>query len=112
VPNGRSGGFIISKADLKQLLDALSDSAAKVIAHPPPSDPADVLEMVRRVGECPNDHIAVEEQHHASYVIHLTNEPEPIWVSVLPDTPLFQELRQRHKQWELEHPNWTGWVAF
>lgn len=112
MPNGRSGGFILGKADLKQLLNTLSDSDETASAHTPPPDPTDLLEIARLLEECPSDQIAVEEQHYTSYVIHLANEPEAIWVSVLPDTPLFLELRQRHKQWALEHPNWMEWIAF
>ena len=47
---------------------------------PSPGDPTDVLELARSVEECPNDRIAVEEHDHLSYIIHLSNEPEAIWL--------------------------------
>ena len=82
MPNGRSGGFIIDKADLKQMLRVLqvSIAATKVSDLPSPDDPTDVLELARSVEECPNDRIAVEEHDHLSYIIHLSNEPEAIWL--------------------------------
>ena len=59
MPNGRSGGFIIDKADLKQMLRALqvSLSASKVNELPSPDDPTDVLELARLVEECANDRL-------------------------------------------------------
>jgi hypothetical protein len=113
MPNGRSGGFLIEKPDLKHLVEALLDATvvAKVVVHSR-LRPAGALEIARFVDECPNDRIAVEEQDHKSYIIHLSNKPEPIWVMVGPETPLFLELRQRHARWVTEHPDWKGWIAF
>jgi hypothetical protein len=114
MPNGRSGGFVIDKADLEQLVKKLRDSIATTRVNDLPSthDSIDVLELARFIEDCPNDRIAVEEQYHSSYIIHLSNEPEPIWFAVAPDTPIFVELRERHKRWAREHPNWNGWIAF
>jgi hypothetical protein len=74
--------------------------------------PVDALETARFVDECPNDRIAVEEQDHKAYVIHLSNEPEIIWLLVGSEEPIFLELCQRHKRWTTEHPDWNGWIAF
>ena len=51
MPNGRSGGFIIDKADLKQMLRVLqvSIAATKVSDLPSPDDPEDGLELARLV---------------------------------------------------------------
>lgn len=114
MPNGRSGGFVIEKADLKHLIEALPNVSvvANIVGHSSPLRPADALEIARCVDECPNDRIAVEEQDHKFYIIHLSNEPELTWVTVGSETPLFSELRQRHDQWATEHPEWKGWIAF
>jgi hypothetical protein len=114
MPNGRSGGFVIEKADLKGLLKELPDATvvAKIIVRPGPLRTAVALEVARLVDKCPNGRIAVEEQDHKFYIIHLSNEPDLIWVMVAPETPLFLELRQRHGRWATEHPDWKGWVSF
>jgi hypothetical protein len=114
MPNGRSGGFIIDKADLKQMLRAMQVSIATTKADElsSPHDSTDVLELARLVEACPSDRIAVEEQDHLSYIIHLSDEPEAIWFAVGPNTPIFVELRERHKRWAHEHPGWNGWIAF
>jgi hypothetical protein len=64
------------------------------------------------VDECPNARIAVEEQDHKAYIIHLSNEPEIIWLVVGPEASIFLELRQRHERWATEHPDWDGWTGF
>jgi hypothetical protein len=114
MPNGRSGGFVIEKADLKHLVEAFPDGSvvARIVARSSAPRPADALEIARFVDKCPSDRIAVEEQYHKSYIIHLSNEPELIWVMVGSETPLFPELRQRHDRWSTEHPEWKGWIAF
>ena len=115
MPNGRSGGFIIEKTDLKNLVGAFP--GATVVAtlferFPTPPRPVSPIEAARLVDECRNDRIAVEEQDHTSYIVRLSNEPEIIWLVVVPETPIFLELRQRHQRWVTEHPNWNGWIAF
>lgn len=114
MPNGRSGGFVIEKADLQQLVKALPDAAVvgKIRAQSSSLRPADALEIARLVGECPNDRITVEEQDHMFYIIHLSNKAGIVWVMVGSETPLFPVLRQRHARWATEHPGWKGWIAF
>jgi hypothetical protein len=64
MPNGRSGGFVIEKTALKELIKALPVGTviATVTADPSRLRPADAQEVARLVEECPNDRIAVEEQ--------------------------------------------------
>jgi hypothetical protein len=114
MPNGRSGGFVIEKADLKNLVKTIPDATviARILSSSAEPRPLDAVETSRLVGECLNDRIAVEEQHHDCYIIHLTNEPENIWLMVGPMAPIFLELRERHRRWTTEHPDWHGWIAF
>ena len=115
MPNGRSGGFVITTADLKELVKGVSETTGavgKMIVPPLPIRAANADEAARFVGECPHDRVAVEEQDHKSYVIHLSNEPKLIWLLVDSASPLFPEIRQRHSQWMTEHPGWDGWMAF
>src|SRR5215471_7253454 len=114
MPNGRSGGFVIEKVDLKHLVKSLhgGPAAAKIFSHSSQTRLADTQELSRLVDECRTDRIAVEEQDHKFYIIHLSNEPELLWVMVGSEMPLFLELRQCHDRWAAEHPNWKGWIAF
>jgi len=98
MPNGRSGGFIIEKADLNRLVKNLPDAqyVCKIVKKSPWLQPADALEIARLVDECPKDRIAVEEQDGKFCVINLRNEPEPLWFMVDSESPIFSELRQRN----------------
>jgi hypothetical protein len=117
MPNGRSGGFPIETADLRRLLSEVADTAsigklASEGGSPRPElRPVVRAEVLRLVEECRQQHVAVEEQDHSSYIIHLSNEPV-VWVLVNPDSPMFAGLKQRHGQWKIEHPNWGGWMGF
>jgi hypothetical protein len=114
MPNGRSGGFVITTADLKELVRGVSDNAVvgQMVVHSLPFRAANAAEITRFVEECPHDRVAVEEQAHKSYIIHLSDEPKPIWLLVGSESPIFLEIRQRHAQWMTEHPDWQGWKAF
>jgi hypothetical protein len=77
MPNGRSCGFVIEKADLKNLVKTFADVTllARVFEGSARPRLANALETTRLVDECPTDRIAVEEQDHAAYIIHLRNDP-------------------------------------
>src|SRR6516162_4633969 len=114
MPNGRSGGFIIRKADLRELMiSVVPDSAilGKIFDHSPRSRPVNVSEATRFVEQCPHNRVAVEEQDHTAYIIHLSNEqPNFVWIAIGPESPIFPEIVQRHIQWNNEHPDWNGWM--
>jgi len=117
MPNGRSGGFPIDTADLKRLVSEVADSvsigmlASTGGSSSPLLRPITGAEVLRLVEECSHRRVAVEEQDHWSYVVHLSNEPV-IWIVVPPDSPLFVALKQRHGEWQMEHPDWHGWIGF
>jgi hypothetical protein len=114
MPNGRSGGFVIKTAELKKLVNTVLDTAVvgQMAVLALPFRAANAAEVTRFVEECPQDRVAVEEQDHKSYVIHLSNEPKLVWLVVGADSPIFIEMRQRHAQWMTKHPGWEGWMAF
>ena len=114
MPNGRSGGFLIRTADLKELVKGVSNTAmvGQMVVLPLPIRAANAAEVTRFVEECPHDRVPVEEQDHKGYVIHLSNEPKLKWLLVGSESPIFLEIRRRHAQWMTEHPGWNGWVAF
>jgi hypothetical protein len=114
MPNGRSGGFVIKTAELKELVKAVSDTAAigHMVVHPLPIRAANAAEVTGFVEECAQERVAVEEQDHRSYIIHLSNEPELKWLVVGPESPIYLEIRQRHAQWMAERPGWNGWIGF
>jgi hypothetical protein len=117
MPNGRSGGFPIDAADLKRLVSEVADAASIGMlasaggSASPGLRPIGGAQVLRLVEECRHDRVAVEEQDHSSYIIHLSNEP-PVWIFVQPDSPMFGGLKQRHGQWKIEHPDWDGWIGF
>jgi hypothetical protein len=112
MPNGRSGGFIIEKTDLAGLVNAMPDSTGLTVAFggnwPRPTDAS---EVVRLLESYPSDRLAVEKQDHGWYIIHVSNQPV-IWVTVFPESPIFPEMCERHKQWTTANPGWNGWIAF
>ena len=113
MPNGRSGGFIIETADLKELVTAVSDTAVVgKLTTGLRLRTASAAEISRCIEECPLDRIAIEEQDNTFYIIHIRNEPDIIWVSVNSESPIFAQLRQRHTRWMAEHPGWNEWIGF
>ena len=113
MPNGRSGGFVIETADLKQLLTAVSETAVVgQLSTGRQLRAASTAELSRCIEECPLERVAVEEQHDIFYIIHISNSPINIWVSVTSESPIFVQLRQRHARWMAEHPGWNGWIGF
>ena len=113
MPNGRSGGFVITTADLKELVKAIPDETVvgQMTVGSSPIRAATAAEAIRFVEECPNDGVAVEEQDHKFYILHLSNDPI-VWLSIDPRSPIFLEIQRRHAQWRIEHPGWIGWIAF
>lgn len=114
MPNGRSGGFLIAKADLAMLLAALP--ASTTVGFPVMrrhragetggSDaPLSVADTISMVGEFKWPTVWIEEQDHRLYVIHLdhpvemSGEPRADrWVVVKQESPVFAALRERHEQ--------------
>ena len=113
MPNGRSGGFVIETADLKRVVQSVSgDAVVGQLTTGSKPQAASAVDVARLLQECPRHRIAVEEQDRVFYIIHISNEPDTIWVVVRSDSPIFLELRSRQAQWMAEHPGWNGWVAF
>ena len=113
MPNGRSGGFLLETTDLKQLVadSAQVQSIAILIDGGPPLRPATASDLLPLIDGVTSKRVAVEEQDHCSYVIHLSNEPV-LWIFVKTDSPLLEPLRQHHTRWSWTHPLWRGWIAF
>jgi hypothetical protein len=105
MPNGRSGGFVIETADLKQLVQAISGETVvgKLFTMVLKEQPACAEEVLRLIDECRKDRLAVEEQDHAFYVIHFSDERNIKWLLLNSTSPMFAELRSRHARWLDEH---------
>src|SRR5215510_2370415 len=115
MPNGRSGGFVIETADLRQLVQVVSGDTivGKVFTNGTKSLAACADEIVRLIDECPHQRLPVEEQDCTFYVIHFSKDRNNIrWVVINSTSRLFTELRNRHTRWMAEHPSWLGWVEF
>src|SRR6266496_6298641 len=111
MPNGRSGGFLLNTATLKQLIADGSqvESVAFLIDGGPPIRPASASDLAPLIEGVKAERLAVEEQDGSSYVIHLSNEPI-LWIFVKSDSPLRASLRQHHTHWMTTHPLWNGWI--
>ena len=113
MPNGRSGGFLISKDQLEQLLKGLGDQP--VLGHAlanrvdwPTSSPSwaevDAAAARTMLSTFPGERVWVEEQDHTYYILHLDHEvqehgePEAgKWIVVRSESPLFGPLRECHR---------------
>jgi hypothetical protein len=101
MPNGLSGGFRVSKLTLERILDALPADTVVGMTPTRPFASVDVSAVCRMVAAYPDDLIWVEEHDYGSYVIHLepadTHPPDAgKWIAVLPESPVFEELRRQH----------------
>ena len=122
MPNGRSGGFLIQKTDLQQLLKEVPGHANVGLAitgpvdlrslSPPWSD-MDAVQLMSLAAAFPGRKVWVEEQHATEYVLHLDDEVEQPgasdttkWVVIPPDSPLFGALRRCH----LREQRWWAWL--
>lgn len=108
MPNGHSGGFLIETAALTRLLRTVPGTApiGKLAGG---SEPrlrfVTATEALRLVEESPKAHLAVEEQAHSFYIIHVRDEPALVWVSVKSDSPIFAAPALQQSQGKLEHPS-------
>jgi hypothetical protein len=113
MPNGRSGGFIIEKGTLTELLKTISETTVvgQILTGPSRPMNANRAELTRssrsaRMKSSPS------KKDRRAYVIRLRNEPDILWVLVRSEEPIFTNLRQQHARWITEHPGWNGWIAF
>ena len=96
MPNGRSGGFCFKRGELEQLLGECENSAPvgktvknAVTAH----------ELRQFLNQWNGSEVWVEEQDHAWYIVHFSEREFDRWVTVGPDSPLFEAFRRQHREW-------------
>jgi hypothetical protein len=113
MPNGRSGGFLLKTADLKQLVAESShaESIALLVDGGPPLRPVTAADLRPLIDSVKVKRVAVEEQDHRSYIIHISKEPV-LWIYVHSDSTLLAPLRERHTRWQRMHPLWRDWIGF
>jgi hypothetical protein len=108
MPNGHSGGFFIDTAELQRLFRAVPGTAPIGKLAGGSSGPrlriVHASEAMHLVAESRHERVAVEEQDHSFYIIHISDEPTLLWISVTSDSPIFGGLAQQHAQWKFEHP--------
>lgn len=113
MPNGRSGGFPLAKAEFRRLIAATAQTAVvgHVVAESTYPKPSTAGEFAALVDRCRLQDVAVEGQDRDCYVIHLSNRPI-LWLMIGSESALFALLRECHSRWNSEHPDWKGWLAF
>jgi hypothetical protein len=105
MPNGRSGGFLISTADWKELAKTVPEETIVGNLFGVNSVRAvSIADVNRSIEASARDHVPVEEQHHHDYIVHISDEPEILWLSIGPKSPIFPELKRLHAQHKSEHP--------
>ena len=120
MPNGRCGGFPIERDALRRLLEGFAadlhvGSTRDESQRRWTTRKVTVAELGALVDTHCGTMIAVEEQDHSWYIIHIRNIPESVedvWVVVDGESPLFPVLRQQHEAWVTEHPHDRTWMAF
>ena len=114
MPNGRSGGFLVQRDQLRQTLEALPGDVTVGTMRDAARRPAGVTsaQLVSLLDMPGPPLVAVEEQDHVFYVIHVQRDPEWVWVMVPGSSRLLPELRQLHEAWRKEHPDDKSWMAF
>jgi hypothetical protein len=113
MPNGRSGGFLLDKAELKRLITTMpqTEVVGDVLTGPTLPKPSSGAELTALMEQCQLDLVAVEEQDRQCYVIHVSNDPI-IWIVVGSKSPILAALRECHAQWSTKHPDSKDWMAF
>jgi hypothetical protein len=113
MPNGRSGGFLMSTADWKELARTLPDQTViGNIVDISSTRAVSVADVIRFIEASARPRVPVEEQHHHDYIVHISDEPQILWLSIGPKSPIFPELQRLHARYKAEHPGWNGWIAF
>lgn len=99
MPNGHTGGFVISRDELKQVLLTVSDTAIvgqRVVAgRGARLQPVSAAEAIRLVEELAYQAVNVEEQDGTFYIVHI-GETYDTLMQVTSTSPIFLGLRQRH----------------
>jgi hypothetical protein len=105
MPNGRTGGFAVTRSELERLLKGLSSDAPIGKRFHPCIAPVSASELSGMLETHPVDSIGIEEQGYgSSYIIHLEinfdkhEEHLERFVGVFSDSPLYQHLRQLRLQ--------------
>ena len=88
MPTGRSGGFLIARQQLETLLLALPSHTVVGKTLKVPVTAGDAIKLLAEHGA---NQVAIEEQDHAWYVIHLST-----WISVNESSAIYSGLRQYH----------------
>lgn len=101
MPNGRSGGFYISREKLEGLLLAMSPDTVIDKSAGATVTVAEALALLAKDGR---GQVLIEEQEHAWYIIHLST-----WIAVNESSPLHGGLRRGHSQGLKEFPPSAPW---
>lgn len=100
MPNGRSGGFLLGRAELEHLLsqhDDLTEFGRFVQGRA-----VTVFDVKRLLKKKKWGKVIIEEQEGSWYIVHLKE-----WVVVRGNSPFYQSLRSAHRNfaadWNKKH---------
>lgn len=113
MPNGRTGGFMMNAAEWKVLAEVVPEQTTiGKIFDGGAVRAVTLADVIRFIEASSRERLAVEEQDHNSYIVHINNEPEILWIVVGLESPIFPEIQRLHARWMAEHPGWNAWRAF
>ena len=97
MPNGRSGGFRISTAQFRELLQGIpgETSIGSEFAEDENVSASDLAQRLDQIGD---DDLPVEEEDYSWYIAHLGTDCSD-WVTIEESSPLYGGFRQCHQQW-------------
>jgi hypothetical protein len=104
MPNGRSGGFRISVAQCRELLEGLpcETRIGQVIGFFGPKG-VTIAKLAQRLDGYKEVDFFVEEQDHKWYIAHLGAGPKG-WIVIKEDSPLHEGFRSSHAEWLTRSP--------
>ncbi len=96
MPNGRSGGFCFKRSEFEQLLGACNDEAP---VGKTGKSPVTAHEVRQFLNQSTGSEVPVEEQDYAWYIVRFSETEFDRWVTVGPESPLFEDFRRKHREW-------------
>ena len=94
MPNGRSGGFLITPGQLDTLIGEVDTGAVVGTAS---GNAVTAAQLKTLLGRWDRSQVHVEEQNHKYYIVHLA-----AWTIVDQKSPLFERFRHAEAQWRQE----------
>jgi hypothetical protein len=99
MPNGRTGGFCITRPQFQQLLEALPKEASIGTSFGADDDSCvSVAQALVLLGQDNEQNVGVEEDYHSLYTAHVGAHARD-WICIDETSPLYGAFRECHGEW-------------